>query len=122
MNTPITVLIVDDSRVSRMMICAIVKEQYPEWEIIEAKSGDEALSKCENQDNISLMVLDYNMPGMDGLTLAAKLKEKFPVTPISLLTANVQKSIRDKAANLGVTFAPKPITEDKIIDILKLVA
>ena len=121
MSTATTVLVVDDSQVSRMMIRAIIEDRHPEWTIIEAKSGDEALSKCEQQQNIALMILDYNLPGMDGLTMAGHLKEKYPATPISLLTADIQKGIRDKAAHLNLHFTPKPITEDKVASILKLV-
>ena len=118
MLKPSNVLIVDDSRVSRMMISAIVKSKHPDWPIIEASNGDEALAKAEANGDIRLMILDYNMPGMDGLTLAKMLREGHPESFISLLTANVQNSTQDKAKDLGVYFAPKPITEARVVEIM----
>lgn len=112
-----TILVVDDSRVSRMMIIAIIKNSKPDWKIIEAANGDEALSMVEN-NSPDVMILDFNMPGMDGLTLAEKLKSQFPNGKISLLTANIQDSTQRKAAELGINFADKPITEKKIEGIL----
>ena len=113
-----TALIVDDSRVSRMMIRAIISDTKPGWNILEAGSGDEALSITENEPP-DIMLLDYNMPGMDGLTLSEKLKDKFPNANISLLTANIQDSTQQKAADLGIAFIGKPITDEKIRGIIK---
>lgn len=116
MNTK-TVLVVDDSRVSRMMIKSIINDAQPDWVVIESGDGDEALAVTETA-SIDLMIIDYNMPGMDGITLAAILKKRFPNGSISLLTANIQSSIERKAHEIGVGFVKKPITEKKIRDIL----
>ncbi len=113
-----TVLIVDDSRVSRMMIKAIVADVCPEWNIIEAANGDDALAKSTDIQAIDVMILDFNMPGMNGLTLAEILKEKYPQAQLSLLTANIQESIQRKADKLGIGFVKKPITQEKIRGIL----
>lgn len=113
-----TALIVDDSRVSRMMIRAIVADAKPDWNIVEAANGDEALSVVEDETP-DVMILDYNMPGMDGLMLGEILKEKFPHGHISLLTANIQDSTQQKAAELGISFVGKPITDEKIRGIVE---
>ena len=115
-----TVLVVDDSKVSRMMITAIIRDLRADWTIIEAASGDDALQASSGKE-IDLCIIDYNMPSMDGLTLATKLKETFPQIPMSLLTANVQESTQLKAESIGVVFTRKPITEERIISILNLV-
>jgi len=114
-----TVLVVDDSKVSRMMIITIIKEKKEHWNIIEAGNADEALLACEGKD-IDLCIIDYNMPGMDGLTLAGKLKERYPTIPMTLLTANVQESSKEKATAIGVEFMRKPITEERITSILNM--
>jgi len=112
-----TVLIVDDSRVSRMMIKRFVQEIEPDWSVIEGGDGDEALAVTEAAD-IDMMIIDYNMPGMDGLTLAEKLKQRFPLANATLLTANIQSAIENKAKDIGVGFEKKPITEEKIRGII----
>ncbi len=113
-----TLLIVDDSKMSRMMIKAIVKEYCPDWNIIEAGSGEEALTVVEGK-NIDIMTLDLNMPGMDGLTLGIQLQKQYPSAKISLLTANIQDSVRERVDAAGIAFIPKPITEDKIAQFVK---
>lgn len=108
-----TLLIVDDSRVSRMMIRNFAAEAENSLDFIEAGSGEEALQQVEGAE-IDLMTIDLNMPGMDGLTLAEKLKAQFPTAVITLLTANVQEATKRKADDIGVQFLPKPITAEKI--------
>lgn len=113
MTEPV-ILVVDDSRVSRMLIRTIIAHAHPKAIILEAGNADEALLKIEGQQ-VNLITLDLNMPGMDGLTLASKLLEKFPEAKIGLLTANIQEAIKNKAENLGILFISKPITEEKIL-------
>ena len=106
-------LIVDDSRMSRMLIHKIIIDAHPDWLIEEAGNGDEAIDKS-NDNSFDVITLDYNMPGMNGLEVAQELRPKFPDAKIVLLTANIQESIRNKATAMAVDFIAKPITEDKI--------
>ena len=108
-----TVLIVDDSRLSRMMIRAFIMQSHPDWTIIEASHGQEALEKTATQA-VDLMTIDLNMPGMDGLTLATQLQHNHPTDSITLVTANIQESVRHRAAAAGMGFIAKPVTEDSI--------
>lgn len=121
MTDPKRMLIVDDSKMSRMMISKIVKTHWPEWEILEAASGEEALAVAEGQD-IDVMTLDMNMPGMDGVTLGVELRKRYPNAEISLVTANIQEAVRQKAREATMIFIPKPITEDRIAGYLNTVA
>lgn len=102
-------LIVDDSRISRMLIRAIVADSRPNWRIIEAASGDEALGLVaeERPDFISM---DVNMPGIGGLEAAGRIRMRLPEARIALCTANIQESTRDAAARAGLHFVAKPIT------------
>lgn len=111
------VLIVDDSRVSRLISSSILKKLRPEIEIIEAADGSAALS-IANGTQFDMGIFDLNMPGMDGLELAQAIKSKQPDTRIALLTANVQDSIKERAEAMGVSFFRKPITEKVITEIL----
>lgn len=107
------ILVCDDSRISRMMIKAIITDRRPDWTIIEAESGDDALAKVADNP-FDIATLDLNMPGMDGLELAEKLQAIYPEAIYSLLTANIQDVIKERAEQLNLTFIGKPITEDKI--------
>ena len=112
------ILVVDDSRMSRMMISAIIKSRQPEWEIIEAEDGASALKICESI-KIDMATLDFNMPGMDGITLGIELRKQFPDARLSMLTANVQEAAREKAEAAGIGFIGKPVTEDKIVNFIE---
>ena len=112
-NTPPLILIVDDSRMSRMLIKAIVADMRPEWQILEAASGDEAVAKCQEiaPDFVSM---DVNMPGISGLEAAGRIRIRHPESRIALCTANIQESTREAAASVNLFFVAKPITPQSV--------
>ena len=104
-----TVLIVDDSRVSRMMLTKAISELDSDWQIIEAENGQQAVEMgCEFAPN--LVVMDVNMPVMDGFEAVEQLRPKLPDASFVMLTANVQASSQQRAEELGVHFLAKPVT------------
>lgn len=113
------ILVVDDSRASRMLIVAIIKNELPNASIIEASNGDEAVVLMAS-NKPDLAILDMNMPGMTGLELAAKIADKSPATIRTLLTANIQESTRLEAEENGVRFFKKPVSERVLKEILHL--
>lgn len=110
-------LIVDDSRTSRMLIKGIIANLRPEWRIAEAASGDEALEKvaAECPDFVSM---DVNMPGISGLEATGRIRIRHPQIRIVLCTANVQESVRQSAERAGVHFVAKPITPASVTDMV----
>lgn len=120
MSSKLTMLIVDDSQVSRMMIKAIVHDTMPDWNVIEAGNAEDAVKQLEQSvEGVDYISMDMNMPGVDGLTIIPTLKEKCPKAQIALLTANIQDSVRERAEKLGIQFITKPITEDKIVPFIR---
>lgn len=106
-----TVLIVDDSKLARIVVGKAVAALQPEWIRLEAGSADEAIVQFDAQ-KIDVAILDFNMPGRDGLELAEELRARFPAMPIAVATANVQDEIMDRARAIQATFIPKPVTEE----------
>jgi len=117
MSTSKTVLIVDDSRVSRLMARQYIAGLRAGWIVEEAGTGEEALIKAR-QVSPDLILMDVNMPGMGGIAAAEQLRQELPAVPISLLTANVQSATRERASALGIGFVGKPITEARIAQLL----
>ncbi len=115
-NTPL-LLIVDDSRMSRMLIRAIVVDSRPHWRIIEATTGDEAVALA-NEHLPDFVSMDVNMPGISGLEAAGRIRIRHPDTRIALCTANIQESTRDAAQKVGLYFVPKPITATSVGDAI----
>ncbi|MEC5163694.1 two-component system, chemotaxis family, chemotaxis protein CheY [Janthinobacterium sp. CG_23.3] len=117
MNQSKTVLIVDDSRVSRLMAHQFVLSKKPDWTVVEAATGEEALAKAPALQPV-LILMDVNMPGMGGMAAAEQLRALCPHSHISLVTANVQNATRNRATELGIGFMEKPITEGRIHQLL----
>lgn len=117
MNSTTTILVVDDSRVSRMMSRAFILKKYPDWKIEEAATGEEAIEKM-GAIAPALVLMDVNMPGMGGVAAAEKLREQYPALHIALQTANIQAAIRAKAVSIGAGFLEKPINEARIHKLL----
>lgn len=108
-----TILIVDDSKLARIVAGKAINALQPDWERVEAANADEALVIL-SQRQIDVALLDYNMPGRNGLELAADLRGLFPAMPIAIITANVQDEIIAHAHSLKATFVGKPVTEDAL--------
>jgi CheY-like chemotaxis protein len=104
------VLVVDDSKLARMAVGKVLGGLCPDWSRIEAANADEALAALEEQKP-DLVVLDFNMPGRDGLDLAAQLRRLRPTMPIAVISANHQQEIIDRANAVGAAFLSKPLTE-----------
>ncbi len=113
-----TVLIVDDSRVSRMMLSTFIKAIDTEWQIVEAENGQQAIEKAAAFEP-TMIIMDINMPVLDGLSAAALLKPNMPRTTIVILTANVQTSSRESAKDLGIHLLAKPISETVVSQALE---
>jgi CheY-like chemotaxis protein len=112
-----TILVVDDSRVSRMMAKQYINGLHADWQVEEAGTGEEALERVRSIIP-DLVLMDVNMPGMGGIAAAEQIRQQLPATPISLLTANVQTATRERATQLGIGFMEKPITEARIAQLI----
>jgi len=112
-----TVLIVDDSRVARMILKKLISESASDWTIEEVGGAAEALTYFEEK-TADAAILDFHMPGIDGLELAGILRSSNSDLPMIMLTANIQKEIEERAAELGVGFLTKPVDKDKLVAFL----
>lgn len=109
----VKVLVVDDSKLARIVAGKAIAALQPDWARIEAASADEALT-IVGADQIDIAILDFNMPDKDGLELAAELRASHPTMPIAVITANVQDEIIAKVRSLNATFVPKPVTQEAL--------
>jgi CheY-like chemotaxis protein len=107
----VTVLVVDDSKLARIVAGKALAELQPGWQKIEASSGAQALEMLD-RNPADVALVDFNMAGMDGLELASALRARFPRMPIAIITANIQDEIIAQAREIGATFVPKPLTSE----------
>lgn len=101
------VLVVDDASSYQKLLTKHFQNMG--WDVAVAHNGQDALDKLPTLSAPTLFVLDVEMPRMDGLVLASRLRalQQFDDTPIIMLTTRA--NLRDKALELGVNeFLPKP--------------
>ncbi|NLX05148.1 MAG: response regulator [Phycisphaerae bacterium] len=112
------VMLVDDSRTIRN-IEKNVLGQLGYTEILEAGDGIEALSVMEG-NMPELMLVDWNMPNMDGLTLVKTVREKGVQVPIIMVTTEAEKARVVEAIKAGVNnYVVKPFTADTLGEKIK---
>ncbi len=111
------VLIVDDSKLARMSVAKALATVRPGWTKLEAVNADEALAMVR-REGADIALLDFNMPGRDGLTLASELREIDADMPLAVVSANHQDEVVARARAVGAAFLAKPITEQSLRDFL----
>lgn len=113
-------LIVDDSRMSRLILQGLILQTHPQWTIVHASSGEEAL-QLARENSFDLVSMDFNMNGMNGLEAALELRKIQPTVPIAILTANVQTAVQARIEEAGMVFIAKPITASAASQLAALV-
>jgi CheY-like chemotaxis protein len=107
------VLIVDDSKLARMIMASAFRRVRPDWELREATSAEEAIGAI-SAGAIDIALIDFNMPGTDGLELLADIRKIRPAMPVAVVSANLQDEIIGRARELNAGFVPKPLTDDAL--------
>ena len=108
-----SVLVVDDSRLARMIIVKLIKGHSPDWRITEATNIQEALA-CVDTQTFDFISLDHNMPDGTGYEILPQISKAQPNAHIGVFTANIQAVVKKRFEDLGATFYGKPINETMI--------
>ncbi len=108
----------DDKFLVEMIARGLEKNNY---EVYRCNNGSQALLLAEVKDDVSLVITDLNMPGLNGLEFSAKLRSlpKYQNTPIIMLTSESEKEMVKKGRDIGITaWAVKPVNQNKILEIV----
>ena len=109
-----TILYVDDDADDRMLLADALQIAAPHYIIETAKDGYQAIDFLDHRREKlpCLVILDLNMPGMDGKELIRKLKKDHELqsVPLVAFTTSADPSDRKLCAELGVDMITKPIT------------
>jgi len=110
-----TILYVEDNVDNRTLVRRVLLSE--DYELIEAVNAIEALRVLENTKP-DLILMDINMPDMDGYTLTARIKTTpgFERVPILAITANVMRGDKEKTLEAGCDgYIQKPLDIDQLV-------
>jgi len=118
-NGAATILYIEDNPDSRRLVQRVL--QYEGYQVLEASDARQALEMLQ-QHLPALILMDINMPDIDGYTLTHQLKNiaELQNVPILALTANVMKGDRERSLEAGCDgYIQKPIDVDNLVDLVR---
>ncbi len=107
-----TILYVEDNSDNRILVRRVLEAEG--YQIAEASNAEDAMQKIQSV-RPNLILMDINMPGVDGYALTARIKATpgFATVPIVAVTANVMRGDREKSLEAGCDgYIQKPIDID----------
>jgi two-component system chemotaxis response regulator CheY len=114
-------LVIDDSRAVRLLIGNILREVG--MEVIEAGNGLEALEQLKRHPDIELMLVDWNMPEMNGFDFlrAVRAQRAFDAVRILMVTSEAEGGQVTRALQAGANeYLMKPFNKDILVAKLNL--
>ena len=106
------ILTVEDETLIRDYLGQILEQAG--YQVVSAANADEAIEILESRDDIRIIITDINMPGsMDGLRLAAAVKDRWP--PIKIVIATGKARPRREEMPIDSQFLSKPYLPDRVL-------
>ncbi len=113
MDSRPNVLIVDDEEVVRRSYAATLAHERCKAQV--ALDGEQALDAME-RERFDVVLLDLRMPGMDGMTVLRKMKQKWPEREVVVITGYPSVESAKEAVRLGAfDYLAKPVGPDDIL-------
>jgi DNA-binding NtrC family response regulator len=98
MMKPLILLVDDEAPFVETMTKRLTKRDL---NVITAFSGEEALERLNNHRNTDVVILDVKMPGMNGIETLSKIRNKFPLTEVIMLTGHATVESAIEGMKLG---------------------
>lgn len=116
------ILIVDDHALIRDALQGLLKKIKRGAIVLEASDSRQAMELIAGNDDISLMLLDLNLPDRDGISVLAELRERYPAMAIVVLSAVQERATIMRALDLGaVGYIPKSARREVMMGALQLI-
>lgn len=116
------VLFADDHGLVRDTICAFLRSE-PDIQVSSASTFGEAAELMEKAAPYDLVILDYNMPGMNGLEGLKKAMEMNFGSPVAIISGMIDRNTAEAALDLGAAgFMPKTISAKSMINAIRFMA
>jgi len=122
MSGPLRVLVVDDHEMFSEAL-ALLFERQPGIELLAAvSSGEEAIELCRTEAP-SVVLMDVDLPGMDGIEATRRIRELCPGTRVVMLTALESHTLIASALAAGACgYVPKTRASEDLLDVVRRAA
>lgn len=114
-------LVIDDSRAVRMLVGNILREQG--FEVHDAAHGQQGLERLQENPDISLVLVDWNMPVMDGLEFIQSVRRvpAWNAVRLVMVTTETESEQVERAMRAGANeYVMKPFTSEVLVAKLSL--
>ncbi|PCK07742.1 MAG: histidine kinase [Alteromonadaceae bacterium] len=112
------VLVAEDNKVNQMLILRYIEKAGEDIEVVAVENGQEAIAELSN-NAFDLVLMDVEMPVMDGITAVKTIREKGNKTPIYMFTGHTEKSDLNECEEAGADgHLCKPVDREALDNIL----
>jgi DNA-binding NarL/FixJ family response regulator len=116
-----TILLADDHDLVRDTVAAYL-ETIEGFSVLTACDFDSALAQMAGLEAVDLLILDYNMPGMNGLDGLKHARRAYPATKVILMSGVANKDVASAAMSQGADgFIPKRLAAKSMVNAVKFV-
>lgn len=116
-----TILIAEDEEINYLFLEILIREKLSiKCEILHAKDGQEAINICQEREDINIVLMDINMPILNGYDATKQIRKLRPNLPIIAQTAYSTSEDKNKALKAGCdNFISKPIRKEVLQNVFK---
>ena len=116
------ILLVDDHTLFREALLHVLNQLASQVVVLEAANAEEAAQLISHTRNLDLVLLDIDLPGVDGLTALPGLRELSPTVPIVVLSGSEASShVKQALDNGAVGYIPKSCSSHEMLSALRIV-
>src|SRR6476660_2562033 len=119
---PVKILVVDDHPMIREALGTVLRQLDPGIQVLQAGNCEDAFAVAMREPDLTLVLMDLMLPGMNGLVGLRTLREKHPGVPVVVLSASENPDDVMRAIELGAMgFIPKSQSNHVMLSALRLV-
>ena len=113
--SPLLLLVDDDPAVRASLIFSLELEGFA----VDAFESGEAVAARTTLARHACLVLDYRLPGIDGLSLLTLLRERGETCPAIIITSNPTRAMRQRTTEAGAVLIEKPLLSDSLTTAIR---